>query len=285
MASRQPRLEPAERQKANERFIEEILEPTPHTLLWYDLGDGKCKRVIHDSGLALVLYVSPDKSAHLVFTQADQAICNYPYVSPRTISLPPYPQVFCPTFGEWSVASTMPLALLSFAADLDLTLNAEEEDINEGLHPLSPTTPQIEVLPPTPPFERVFFGPIISKDDEFYGYVEVRRNAATGGSLMFVANGSVWTGVATVKDLGGALPKDLIGHPGLICDCFGEYLSWKNAGEWREDKWNETEGWLSPHKELLEEPACLSPSSPILSSNPTPPSTPRSPEKSIQVWL
>ena len=182
----------------NKRELEDVLKGTPHSLLWFSLGDCDVKRQ-GDGGLALVLFVGDDGGATLVLVRADVSSANYPWKSPRLTALPPDTETIPPYFEDWTTASRLSSVLLNLSANL-----AEAKTLHR-LFPLdfsipNPNTP----FPPPEGYSPVFCGPLVSKAKDLYGFCALWYAFKTSQAIVLVSDGKEWIGVPT----GTSFPED-----------------------------------------------------------------------------
>jgi hypothetical protein len=175
----------------------DALKDTPHSLLWFDLGDCDTRRK-GDGGLALAMFVSDDGGAYVVLVQADQSSVSYPLRSPRQTSFPPDPDLIPYYFEDWTTACRVSSLLLTLSA------NVVQSETLHRLFPLDPGTPQFEVPRGYEEYTQVFFGPLISKLDDFYGYGYLGYSHEKSQGVLMVSGAGGWSLVTTRR------PEDLV---------------------------------------------------------------------------
>ena len=182
----------------NKTELEDALKDTPHSLLWFSLGDCDLKRQ-GDGGLALVLFIGDDGGATLVLIRADVSSANYPWRSPRLTALPvTNTTTIPPYFEDWTTASRLSSVLLNLSANL-----AGEKTLHR-LFPLDPSTPNPKLPSPLPKgYSPVFCGPLVSKTRDFYGFCALWYAFESSQAIILVSNGSEWIVMPTK-----VLPKD-----------------------------------------------------------------------------
>ena len=184
--------------RSHKEALQEALADTPHSLLWFDLGD--CDRRRHnDGGLALVLFVCDDGGAYLVLVQADVSSCTYPWKPPLMTSLPPDPKTIPYYFEDWTTASRLTSLFLNLSANVASSTT---------LHRLFPLSHSVQLVPPAPctGFSQVFYGPLVSKADDLYGFASLWYSYETSASIILVSNGEEWIGVPSARGLRSTFP-------------------------------------------------------------------------------
>lgn len=174
----------------NKSVLQETLKDTPHSLLWFDMGDCDPKR-LYDGGLALVLFVCDDGGAYLVLVRGDKASCHYPFHSPRITSLPKDPKAIPCSFEDWTPASRIASVLLTISASIDSSTTLHR------LFPLPSTTPQVAPPPPPKGYIQVYHGPLLSTLEDFYGYGTLWYSYETSGAILLVSDGESWRAAST----------------------------------------------------------------------------------------
>lgn len=179
----------------NKKELEDALKDTPHSLLWFSLGDCDVKRQ-GDGGLALVMFVGDDGGVTLVLVRADVSSARYPWGSPRLTALPPTDtSIVPPYFEDWATVSRLSSVLLNLSANL-----AEAKTMHR-LFPVSAPSPCPRTPTPLPEgYLPVFCGPLVSKTRDMYGYVSLWYAFQSSQAILLVSDGcdgSDWIAVPT----------------------------------------------------------------------------------------
>lgn len=176
---------------SHKQELEDALEDTPHSLLWFSLGDCDVRRQ-GDGGLALVMFVGEDGGATLVLVRADVSSVSYPWRSPRLTALPPSgPFLVPPYFEDWTTASRLSSVLLNLSANLS------DAKTLHRLFPVSDTMSPAIPFPLPKDYSLAYCGPLVSKARDFYGYVALWYAFKTSQAIILVSNGSEWIAVPT----------------------------------------------------------------------------------------
>jgi len=96
----------------------------------------------------------------------------------------------------------------TYFSDLTVSANIAESETLHRLFPLDPGTPQFEIPRGYEEYTQVFFGPLISKVDDFYGYAYLGYSFAKAEGVLMVSGTEGWSFLTTRRPVINSLVED-----------------------------------------------------------------------------